>query len=92
MSEYIDKTFKGLNSINSNADELRQIAAAFYECGNEKMGDRLSDISSELTQATDSIRNAIAQETNDLLNQSQKGICDILEAVIFPSDKAKGEA
>ena len=68
---------------------LGHLARALDTAGNEKVAERLEDIASNISEATDEVRRAWSEEVSARCRQSQEATANMIEGMLAVASVAK---
>jgi len=85
MSEYLDEVFGGIETTHTVIYRLNDLADALYCTGNDQLAEKMAEMATLLTGASDQIRKAVAKEANRGLEQAQRASAGIIETCLATS-------
>lgn len=80
--EFVNDGFAIAKYINSMGKELRNLANAFYMCGNDKMSEQLFSMFEECQMLDEAVRNLVGNETSRGLRDAQHASANMLVACL----------
>lgn len=89
MSEYLDEVFGGIETTHTVIYRLNDLADALYCTGNDQLAEKMAEMATLLTGASDQIRKAVAKEANRGLEQVQQASASIIGTCLASSSLYK---
>ena len=84
---YLDVMHNEVEEINNAAYELKSLSKAFYETGNDMVGDILHTVAENLFSSAGNINKAVGQDINDQRKAAQQGVANVVKACLSMTTK-----